>query len=81
MASELRIGFPLLADPGLEVASRYGVAMKGRDIAVPSVFIVDRAGRIVFSKIGENVIDRPTPAALAERATAAARASREPPRD
>jgi peroxiredoxin len=78
MASELRIGFPLLSDPTLEVAARYGVAMRGRDIAVPSVFIVDREGRVVFSKIGENVVDRPTTEQLLERATAAARASASP---
>ena len=35
--------------------------MEGRDIAVPSVFVVRKSDRaIVFKKVGENMTDRPT---------------------
>jgi peroxiredoxin len=61
MATELGLHFPLLSDPDLRVASAYGVAMKGRDIAVPSLFVVKTDRTIAFRKVGENVGDRPTP--------------------
>ena len=39
---------------------KYGVAMEGRDIAVPAVFIVDRKGAIRFKYVGESMTDRPS---------------------
>jgi peroxiredoxin len=61
LAGKLGIGFPLLSDPKLETALAYGVAMKGDDIAVPSIFIVGRDRRIHYRHIGETILDRPTP--------------------
>jgi peroxiredoxin len=52
------IQFPLLRDADLKVANAYGVAMKGKDIAVPAVFVISREGRIVFKAIGESPADR-----------------------
>ena len=60
MAADLNLPFDLLHDKGLHVANAYGVVMEGRDIAVPSVFIVNRQGVVSFSYIGENMSDRPT---------------------
>jgi peroxiredoxin len=53
------------------VASAYGVAMKGRDIAVPSVFVVKRDRTIAWEKIGENVGDRPSADDIVAQVTAA----------
>ena len=74
LARELAIPFPLLRDDHLEVATAYGVAMEGRDIAVPAVFVIQRDGRIFWKKVGESIRDRPTPAeiiVMAEKAMAA----------
>ena len=74
LAQELKIPFPLLRDDRLAVATAYGVAMEGRDIAVPSVFVVRQDGRIFWKKVGESIRDRPTPAeiiVMTEKAMAA----------
>ena len=60
-ADEIGLRFPLLSDADLSVATAYGVAMEGRDIAIPAVFVVDRQGLIRFRKIGEDAADRASP--------------------
>lgn len=60
LAERLRVQYPLLRDEGLRVASAYGVAMAGRDIAVPAVFVVLPSGAIHWKKIGESMTDRPS---------------------
>lgn len=61
--------FPLLADPGLVVALKYGVAMKGDEIAVPAQFLIDREKTIVFEHVGETVSDRPSASTLLDKAS------------
>ncbi len=51
--------FPLLQDPEARTAAAWGVQMDGSEIAIPSTFILDAKGRIVWSKVGERVTDRP----------------------
>lgn len=52
--------FPILADPDHAVAEAYGVYnLLGDGIATPAVFIVDTAGQIVWSYVGQNAGDRP----------------------
>lgn len=58
------IRFPLLADTDLKVASLYGVAMKGRDVAVPSVIVIRPDGAIAYRYVGEDMSDRPPRAAI-----------------
>jgi len=60
LAEKQDLPFPLLADEDLKVAMAYGVAMEGRDIAVPAVFVVLPDGSVFYRKIGESVADRPT---------------------
>ncbi len=53
--------FPVLADPDHAVAEAYGVYnLLGDGIATPAVFIVDTAGQIVWSYMGQNAADRPS---------------------
>jgi peroxiredoxin len=59
LAGKLGITFPLLKDEGLKAALAFGVAMNGDEIAVPSMFIVSREKKIVWTYVGESVIDRP----------------------
>jgi peroxiredoxin len=82
LAADLGLHFPLLADADLRVASAYGVAMKGRDIAVPSVFVVRRDRSIAWSKVGEDMTDRPSASEVldqARRAVSGAEGSRVSP--
>jgi peroxiredoxin len=77
LAAKLGARYPLLADERLEVALAFGVAMEGRDIAVPAVFVVLPDGRIFFRQVGESLADRPSNAQLldlADRALAASSA-------
>jgi peroxiredoxin len=54
------VSFPVLADPDHSTADAYGVYnLLGDGIAAPSVFIVDKSGRIVWSYVGTNANDRP----------------------
>jgi len=60
LAERLGLGIPLLADPDLTTIRAYGVAMKGRDLAVPATFIVKPDGRISARYVGETQFDRPS---------------------
>ena len=53
------ISVPLLADPELTAIKAYGVAMEGKDIAVPATFVVGQDKTIRWSYVGENMTDRP----------------------
>lgn len=50
----------------MKVILRYGVAMDGGAIAVPSTFIVSKDGVIRWHYVGETQADRPTHAQLLE---------------
>lgn len=62
LKARLGLHFPLLSDADLAVAKAYGVAMEGRDIAVPAVFVVRPDRAIAWKKVGEDMSDRPSAA-------------------
>ena len=63
MAQLIGAGYPILADVNHAVADAYGVFnLLGDSVATPSVFVVDPAGRIVWSYVGTSATDRPSPA-------------------
>ena len=64
LAGQIGARYPMLRDEGLKVALAYGVAMEGRDIPVPAVFVVLPDGRIFWRQVGESVSDRPTNAQI-----------------
>lgn len=72
LAEELEIPFSLLRDVELRTALAYGVAMEGRDIAIPAIFVVAKGGAIRWRAIGESVIDRPSAEAVLAQVAAAA---------
>lgn len=54
------ITFPVLADPQHQTADAYGVYNLLKDnVATPSVFIINPAGQIVWSYVGQTINDRP----------------------
>ena len=62
MKQTAQAGFPILADSEHTVADAYGVFnLLGDGVAAPSVFVVDRDGRLVWSHIGRDAADRPAP--------------------
>lgn len=75
-ARQIGARFPLLFDENLRISMAYGVAMQGRDIPVPAVFVVLPNGTIFWRKVGESVADRPTAAELNDVLSRAIAASR-----
>ena len=49
-----------MSDPGMEVISRYGVVHAGKNIALPAVFIITRAGKVAYRHVAKRVWDRPS---------------------
>jgi peroxiredoxin Q/BCP len=61
------VSYPILADPDHRVADAYKVYnLLGDGVATPAVFIIDKAGQIVWSYIGQNVNDRPSSQTILE---------------
>lgn len=67
LALELNLDYPLLSDLQHEVIERYGVYDPAGDLAKPSVFIVDKGGRIAWSYIGRDSADRPPNSVIMDR--------------
>ncbi len=63
-----KLPYAVLGDPDLATIDRYGVRHvdepKGRQIALPSVFVLDRAGVVRYLHVGEHERDRPSVGAL-----------------
>lgn len=60
LAKKLGLGFPVVSDPDLSLIRRFGVEMQGREIAIPSMFVLEaKTGRITWRYIGETMFDRP----------------------
>jgi peroxiredoxin len=74
-AGQIGARYPLLRDDALHVSIAYGVAMEGRDIPVPAVFVVLPDGRIFWRQVGESVSDRPTNAQILDVVDRAVEAS------
>ena len=76
LADSLAIGFPLLSDTDLKAAVAWGVAMEGRDIAVPATFVVTQDRKIFWKKVGESMTDRPSNEEILEVTERAAAATK-----
>jgi hypothetical protein len=60
LAKKLELGFPVVADPELALIRKFGVEMQGREIAIPSMFVLEaKTGRVTWRYIGETMFDRP----------------------
>lgn len=60
--------FPIIGDPALQLIDRYGVRdpddPEGRQIARPSVFVLDLTGVVRYAHVGIHRQDRPTPGSI-----------------
>jgi peroxiredoxin len=65
MDEAVRADFPILADAEHAVSGAYGVFnLLGDGVAAPAVFVIDAQGQIVWSYVGKDVADRPSPAEI-----------------
>lgn len=63
MAQGIQASFPVLADADHAVAEAYGVYdLLGDGVAAPAVFVINPAGEVVWSYVGQNATDRPSAA-------------------
>jgi mycoredoxin-dependent peroxiredoxin len=76
LASRLGIQFPLLSDPGGEVARAYGVWHAEKEIALPAVFVIDRRGAIRWKRVSASLNDRPPEDDIVEAVDALSRSVR-----
>lgn len=66
--TKTNVSYPVLADVGHQVAEAYGVFnLLGDGVATPAVFIIDPAGQIIWSYIGQDFADRPSTSTLLEQ--------------
>ncbi|GAB4452069.1 MAG: hypothetical protein Kow0031_34570 [Anaerolineae bacterium] len=58
--SDTGVSFPVLADAQHQMADAYGVFnLLNDNVATPAVFIINPAGQITWSYIGQTINDRP----------------------
>jgi peroxiredoxin Q/BCP len=56
---ELRLPFPLLADPGYRAIDTYAGREPNRIFSNPAAYIIDTQGKVRFTYLGKNPSDRP----------------------
>jgi peroxiredoxin len=54
----MRLTYPMVSDPDLEIARAWGVREKWRNAALPATFVVGEDGRVRFVHVATNPIDR-----------------------
>jgi peroxiredoxin len=59
VASEMKLTYPILSDIFKNHIKQYGVLHPQEGIARPSMFVVNKEGRIVWSYVGQDASDRP----------------------
>jgi peroxiredoxin len=59
VAAELNLTYPILSDVVKNFIRQYGVLHPTEGIARPSMFIVNKEGRIVWKYVGVDATDRP----------------------
>ena len=59
VATELNLTYPILSDIYKNFIKQYGVLHPTEGIARPSMFIVNKEGKIVWKYVGSDASDRP----------------------
>ena len=71
VASELNLTYPILSDTFRNFIKQYGVLHPTEGIARPSMFVVNKEGRIVWKYIGAEASDRPPISTVLQQLAAA----------
>ena len=67
MATELKLTFPIVSDNSRNFIRQYNVLHPQEGIARPSMFVIDKTGKIVWSYVGKDASDRPEIATVLQR--------------
>ena len=67
VASELKLSYPILSDISKKFIRAYGVLHPSEGIARPSMFLVDKQGKIVWKYVGLEASDRPAMATVLQQ--------------
>jgi len=59
VATEMKLTYPILSDAQRNYLRAYGVLHPQEGIARPSLFIINKEGKIVWKYIGMDAADRP----------------------
>ena len=59
LALEMKLAFPILSDFYRNLIREYGVLHPTENIARPSMFLVNKEGRIVWKYVGMEASERP----------------------
>jgi peroxiredoxin len=59
LAAEMKLTYPILSDLYKNFIKQYGVLHPQEGIARPSMFIVNKEGKIVWKYVGMEAADRP----------------------
>ena len=70
LATELNLSFPILSDVYKNFIKQYGVLHPTEGIARPSMFLVNKEGKIVWKYVGNDATDRPTIDAVLQQVAA-----------
>ncbi len=70
--ADRRLPFPIASDETREAVRAFGVLHEragpgASDIALPSMFLIERGGHIVWSHVAARIVDRPDPTDVLER--------------
>jgi peroxiredoxin len=71
VAREMKLTYPILSDFNKNLIRQYGVLHPEEGIARPSMFLVNKQGRIVWSYVGQDAGDRPLMATILQQLQAA----------
>ena len=67
LASELKLTYPILSDIYKNIIRQYGVLHPQEGIARPSMFLINKEGKVAWSYIGMVAEDRPPMATVLQQ--------------
>lgn len=59
LVSEMKLTFPVLSDVYRNYIRQYGVLHPEEGIARPSIFLLNKEGKVVWKYVGADYMDRP----------------------
>lgn len=67
VAREMKLTYPILSDINKSLIRQYAVLHPDEGIARPSMFLINKQGRIVWSYVGQDASDRPAMAVVLQQ--------------
>jgi peroxiredoxin len=67
VATQMKLTYPILSDNSRNYIRQYNVLHPQEGIARPAMFVIDKAGRIIWSYVGADASDRPDMSSVLQR--------------